>query len=164
MRVFTDGACSGNGYKKSKAGCGIYFEDGQKYSLTVNEAKNLSGITEQIEQTNNTGELLAILVALKIAKNKTESLVICTDSMYSINSITIWSKNWIKNGWKTANGLKVKNRIIIENILDVKRYFKAVIFLHVNSHQQEPKDVSCEEYKVWYGNFIADELAKKAIS
>lgn len=164
MRVFTDGACTGNGKKNARAGCGVYFEESKhEISLTIDQAKNFCGIQEKILPTNNTAELLAILVSLKEARNRTNELIICSDSMYSINCICVWSKNWIKNNWKTASGGNVKNKTIIMEILERKKYFASVIFLHTNSHTPEPHDKSGEAYKLWFGNYMADKLATHSI-
>lgn len=53
--------------------------------------------------TNNRMELIAVIEALKFAKN-TNSVEIYSDSQYVINGITKWIDSWIKKDWK-----KVKN-------------------------------------------------------
>ena len=37
-----------------------------------------------------------------------------------------------------------------------------IIFRHVKAHQTKPKDETSNEYKIWYGNFMADLLATNA--
>lgn len=44
-----------------------------------------------------------------------QDVQIVTDSQYSINCATVWYKNWVKNGWRTAGG-DVKNRDLVEAI------------------------------------------------
>ena len=39
--------------------------------------------------------------------------------------------------------------------------FSNLKFIHVRSHQIKPNDINSEEYKIWYGNDKADELANK---
>ena len=38
-------------------------------------------------------------------------------------------------------------------------------FIHVSAHQEEPKNryKYPEKYELWYGNYMADKLAKKGI-
>lgn len=160
LRVFTDGACHSNGKASAKAGCGVYFGDTkQEFSLDLAQAKKICNINEKINNTNNTGEMLAILCALNLIKEKTQDVIIYTDSMYCINCISVWNKNWIKNNWKTSTGKNVKNRSLIEAIENKKTEFNSVIFIHVNSHRHEPDDKNSDEYFKWFGNDKADKLA-----
>jgi len=55
LTIWTDGACTNNGYPNAKAGYGVYFE-GKKWDIS----KRLKG-----KQTNNRAELYAVYVALK---------------------------------------------------------------------------------------------------
>jgi ribonuclease HI len=67
--------------------------------------------------TNNAMELLAILEALKAAHEAgAESVVIRTDSQYSIDALTKWIHGWRKRNWTTASGSPVANRETIEAI------------------------------------------------
>ena len=44
-----------------------------------------------------------------------------------------------------------------------KYYNKYLIqLIHIKSHQPEPVDKNSYEYKIWYGNDIADKLAVMA--
>ena len=54
-------------------------------------------------------ELLAPIEALKKIP-KGSKVQIFTDSKYVKSGITEWIHNWKKNGWKTANKQKVKNK------------------------------------------------------
>ena len=54
-------------------------------------------------------ELLAPIMALKKIR-KASKVIIYTDSTYVKNGITIWIKNWEKNGWMSANKKPVKNK------------------------------------------------------
>jgi len=59
--------------------------------------------------TNNQMELFAPIQALKKIP-KGSKVQIFTDSKYVKSGITEWIHNWKKNGWKTANKQKVKNK------------------------------------------------------
>ena len=105
LYIFTDGGCFRNGQSGSKGAYSVLFSDDKKSPFYKFNK------TEMIlrEPTNNKAELSAIEYALetvlenyKLFYNK--SIVICTDSMYCINCIGKWSKNWLKNDWKNSKG------------------------------------------------------------
>jgi ribonuclease HI len=163
LRVFTDGSSSKNGKKNCTSGCGVFYPDQDvKLSLTSQEASDKCGI-ELEGHSNNIGELLGILVALVHVTDKTRELMIYTDSMYCINSLSVWYRNWKLNGWKTAEGKPVKNKNLIMKILEEKTKFRSVFLVHSRGHQREPLDKSSVEWFLWYGNDIADELATRAV-
>ena len=89
--------------------------------------------------------------AIKIGhENNVESLEINSDSKYVILGVTQWSNQWIKNGWKNANGEAVKNKQEWEELLELTSNNKMVIkWNHVPAHSGIP------------GNEEADKLALK---
>lgn len=150
--IFTDGSSSNNGYSNCKSGAGVYFHD--------NVYDNISNaVTEQ--PSNQRAELVAILLAMQSTVKDKETYTIVTDSKYSIDCITVWSKNWKKNNWKTTKREPVKHKDIISSILDLVEV-KPFLFLHVNSHMSRPKEGGLE-YTLWYGNDQADKLAKAGL-
>ena len=97
IKVYTDGSClenPGNG-----GWAAIIIDDGKKTQIKGSK-KNT---------TNNQMELLAPIEALKKIPKGSE-VQIFTDSKYVKSGITEWIHNWKKNGWKTANKQKVKNK------------------------------------------------------
>ena len=96
--IYTDGACSGN---PGPGGWGAVILDEKENQI------NLSG--KEKSTTNNRMELTAPIMALKKIK-KSSDIVIYTDSTYLKNGITIWIRNWEKNGWKSTNKKPVKNK------------------------------------------------------
>lgn len=157
--AFTDGSSKNNGKIFCISGCGVYFPDsGVEISMTSEEASKTCDIPLEV-QSNNVGELLAILLALILTKDKNTELILYSDSMYSINSIVVWSKNWAKNCWITSSGTPVKNKIILQKILEEKAKIKNVYFKHIRSHKKEPEDKNSEEWFLWNGNDKADRLA-----
>lgn len=169
--VFTDGGCSKNGKADSKAGYSVLFSIDE--DSTLSEFNTTRLVVK--EPTNNKAELSAIRYVFKIVlekidlfKNKT--IIICTDSMYSINCIDKWSKGWVKNNWKNAKGEDVKNQDVIKNILklrdDINNSNKniQISFNHVFSHTQEPSDTTSLKYFLWNGNNIVDENIKKILN
>lgn len=59
--------------------------------------------------TNNKMELRAVFEALS-ATPADRPLLIETDSMYVINSLTRWLANWTRNGWLNSAKRPVKNK------------------------------------------------------
>ena len=96
--VYTDGACSGN---PGPGGWGAVILD------TKNIETNISG--KEKSTTNNRMELMAPIMALGKIK-KASKIIIYTDSTYLKNGITVWIKNWEKNGWMSKNKKPVKNK------------------------------------------------------
>ncbi len=159
--VFVDGSFQkrGNG---GIGGYGVYFGKNSPYNISC-RVKN---------PTNNKCELLAILNVLKILKRNIDTIpkervyIIVSDSEYSIFALNVWYKNWETNCWKTSTNNKVKNREIIQLILDLLKQLKKKIYIrfyHQYSHQRKPYDITSLEYVLWYGNDMADKLAKGEI-
>tara|TARA_B100001094_G_C17920246_1_gene665583 strand:+ start:57 stop:746 length:690 start_codon:yes stop_codon:yes gene_type:complete len=149
LYIFTDGSSINNGTKKSKAGYGIYIPEPNEFSVKLSK-KLPKG------KTNNYAELKAILEALKLtdySNNQTENnkIIIVTDSMYSINCITQWYHSWIKKGWISSSGEKVKNKELIQEIKPLCDKYN-VHFQHINSH-------TGNSGYFYEGNRIADKLA-----
>ena len=97
LKIFTDGACSGN---PGKGGWAAIILDGSKQSILSGSEKNT---------TNNRMELMAPIMALKKVKKNSE-ITIYTDSKYVKDGITDWIKKWRLNNWKSASKKPVKNK------------------------------------------------------
>ena len=138
IKVYTDGACSGN---PGPGGWGaVIFDERQKQN-------NISGAVK--DTTNNRMELMAPIMALKKIKTKSD-ITIFTDSTYVKNGITEWIKKWEKNGWKTSNKKPVKNKDLWIKLNDLCQKNK-ISWKWVKGH-------SNNKY-----NILADELATQAI-
>jgi ribonuclease HI len=150
FHIFTDGACPQNGKKGAYAGIGVHFPNG--VLPDISEPFLITPIT------NQRAELYAILMALCTAKENGifedySNVIVHTDSKYSIDSLTIWIHNWIKNDWMTANKKPVKNKELIRPIYRIfKKYKNRIIFKHVKAHTTK-KDFDS------VGNRMADKLA-----
>ena len=156
--VYTDG--STNNYVDipfGLAGCGVFIPEKLGINDQVKVNQEITGIGI------NTTELLAIKLGLSIvSKILTEEQIqkttvnLYSDSKNCINSLTKLYKTWIKNQnqgkWIKSNGEEVDNQDIYESILEIKKSFLKVNFIHVNSH------TGIE------GNEEADKLAKEAVS
>lgn len=161
LHIFTDGS-----YKKSsnKAGTGIYFGE--------------RGVSIKLPDgfTNNQAELIGVLYALQQIKLTMDHLikyskpvVVISDSMYCINTVTKWMKAWEKNNWKKANGEAILNPELIQAINTLWQWInkrvassnmhKKIKFEHQNSHTTAPSIKQTREYILWHGNHMADMLA-----
>ncbi len=96
VRIFTDGACSGN---PGPGGWGAIL----KFGDVEKELKGGEGHT-----TNNRMELMAAISALESLK-KPCAVDLFTDSQYVRQGITGWIHGWKRNGWRTADKKPVKN-------------------------------------------------------
>lgn len=146
--VFTDGSAM-NKKDGIYCGYGVYFPNSEFYNIYDKfRIKPL---------TNQRAELFAIYKAIRIIRKKSKhvDINIYTDSMYSINSLTIWIESWIKNDWKTANKKEVMNKDIINVIYSMIKKHKGIIkFIHVKAHTNGTSyEAKCNE--------IVDDLAKK---
>ena len=97
IKIYTDGSCIGN---PGNGGWAAIIMNGENKIQIKGSKKNT---------TNNQMELLAPIQALKKIP-KGSKVQIFTDSKYVKSGITEWIHNWKKNGWKTANKQKVKNK------------------------------------------------------
>ena len=98
LKIYTDGACSGNPGKGGWA------------AIILDNNSNLSSISgSENNTTNNRMELLAPIMALKKIKRKSD-ITIFTESKYVKDGITDWIKNWKVNNWKNSNKKPVKNK------------------------------------------------------
>lgn len=145
MYIYTDGSCINNGYKNAKAGIGVYF--GKDDTRNISEKFTT-------RPSNQRAELYAIIRAILLltpTEIKTKKNIIYTDSMYSINCVERWCKNWIKNGWQTKNKKTVKNQDLIKQLYILVN--KNKIYLnHIKAHTGKSDIHSI-------GNSIADKLA-----
>lgn len=137
LKIYTDGACSGN---PGPGGWGAIL-------LYKEHKKEISGGNKST--TNNKMEMSAVIEALKILKKPSE-LTIYTDSKYVMDGITKWIFNWKKNGWKSANKKPIKN---IELWQELDRQVKKhkIEWIWVKGHNGN------------HYNELVDELARQAI-
>ena len=138
VKIYTDGACSGN---PGPGGWGA--------QLIYNDSvKEISGY--EANTTNNRMELIAVISSLEYIEIK-EDIEIYTDSVYVMDGITKWIKNWKKNKWLTSTKKPVKNEDLWKK-LDKLCKAKKINWSWVKGHSGNK------------GNERADYLARKAIS
>ena len=137
IKIYTDGACSGN---PGKGGWGALIQEND-------DEKKLSG--SELNTTNNRMELTAVIKALE-HYDEAKEIEVFTDSKYVMQGITEWIKNWKSNHWKTSQKKDVKNKDLWV-LLDSVSAKHDIKWSWVKGHAGD------------YGNEIADKLATQAI-
>lgn len=113
-----------------------------------NYKKEISGGKKNT--TNNIMELTAVIEALKLVKHPCK-IKIYSDSAYVVNAfLQGWIYNWIKKGWKTADGNPVKNKELWESLYQFTKVHE-IEFIKVKGHSDNEYNNRC------------DELAREAI-
>jgi ribonuclease HI len=138
ITLYTDGACRNNPGIGGWAA--ITIEDGVE--------KFISGAEDFT--TNNRMEMMAVIQGLSQFPERC-SIELYTDSKYVKDGCESWMHQWIKNDWRTAVGLPVKNRDLWLLIYDLFQQHDIKLFW-VKGHTGDPL------------NEKADQLANKAIS
>ncbi len=139
IKIYTDGACSGN---PGPGGWGVLMIWGE-------HEKELCG--GESGTTNNRMEMMAVIQALDAVKNKSVPIDLYTDSKYVMDGINEWLAGWKARGWKTAAKKPVKNQdlwMLIDSAVSAHN----VTFHWVKGHNGHPE------------NERADELARRGIS
>lgn len=110
IKVYTDGACSGNPGPGGFAA--IIIDDTGKEHIVSGGEKNT---------TNNRMELIALIESLRLIRNRFVSVdnqntfEFYLDSQYVLKGATEWLEAWKRKNWKSSTG-KVKNRELWEEI------------------------------------------------
>ncbi|BAS27021.1 ribonuclease H [Limnochorda pilosa] len=138
VRIYTDGACSGNPGPGGWAAVLLY---GQK-------VKELSGF--EAETTNQRMELRAAVEALS-ALTRPCRVDLYSDSAYLVNAFRQgWVERWLANGWRTARKEPVENQDLWHRLVELTGRHR-VQWLKVRGHAQVPWNERC------------DQLARQAI-
>ena len=122
IHVYTDGA-----YSSSRDQGGWSYVVLYKNHLIK---KEFGGVKST---TNNRMEILAVLNAVELFKNTTQSVNIYTDSMYVVGSLTLnWKRNANLDLWEKFNSY------------DLSKFN----FLHVKGHNDNKYNEMCDDLAV----------------
>ncbi len=91
LTLATDGSCLHNGDRNAQAGAGVYVEEGHELNRSIRLPAHLA-------QTNQTGEIVATLVATMVVDGRTRT-VQETDSMTTMHAITKWRQRHEDSGY-----------------------------------------------------------------
>ena len=142
IKIYTDGACSGN---PGPGGWGFVIVDGENI-------KSSSGC--ESSTTNNRMELTAAIKAIEVI-DVTLPIILHTDSTYVQKGIAEWIINWKKNNWITSTKKPVSNKDLWIQ-LDEYTQRLDITWRWVKAHQSNDNEDAI------YNN-MADELATRAI-
>lgn len=135
IKIYTDGACSGN---PGPGGYGAILMYGDNI-------KEISG--GEKETTNNKMELMAAIVALETLKEPCD-VELYSDSAYLVNAYTQnWIEGWKKKNWKNSTKQDVKNRDLWER-LEKQTNIHNVKFIKVKGHSDNEFNNRCDELAV----------------
>ena len=148
VRLFTDGACSGN------PGPG-----GWAYILQhPASGKVLDGSGAERATTNNRMEMTAAIEGLTILK-KTCRVELVTDSEYVGKGLRDWSPKWKANGWRRKEGKTFKPVVNVDlwQKLDEVASRHTVTVTIVLGHNGHPENEACDRMAVAaYKAMVAD--------
>jgi ribonuclease HI len=151
INVYIDGSCINNGSPHAKAGYGVFFDKDD----VRNEYARVEG-----KQTNNTGELTAIIRALEILREEIEEkrqINIYTDSEYVMKCAGSYGDKLAKNDWKTSTDKVPPNCKLLQKLHGLYKPAKKYIKLnHIKAHTNFQDEHSL-------GNEEADRLANLAV-
>src|SRR5262245_12043351 len=145
VRLYTDGACSGN---PGPGGWAYILEH-----IRTGERKSESG--GEPLTTNNRMELMAVIRGLSALKRPCRVELI-TDSQYVAKGLSDWMPKWKSRGWRRGTGRRsgeVKN-IELWQQLDQLLSQHSVHCTHVFGHAGHPENEECdrlavEAYQKW---------------
>lgn len=130
IKVYTDGACSGNPGK-----------GGWAFAVIVNHSVSFSSNGNADLTTNNQMELTAIIEALTYTLSTYDNgvhVVVHTDSAYCMNSMTSWVHGWKKKGWRKSDGKVIENLELIKALYNLCFDSKLTVsWIKVKAHQKK---------------------------
>lgn len=135
IRIFTDGACSGN---PGPGGWGAILRyEGRETEISGGEAHT----------TNNRMELTAVIEALSRLKYPCKAIV-RTDSRYVVDGMTKgWAKSWKRNNWIKSDKKPALNPDLWEKLLELCQIHQ-VEFDWIRGHSGHPENERCDELAV----------------
>ena len=137
VRIFTDGACSGN---PGIGGWGVVIIIDKKEPIFLNGGER--------HTTNNRMELMAAIQSILFFDEKNE-LEIFTDSKYLKDGIESWIYKWKQNGWKTSNKKAVNNKdlwIELDRVISNHNINWNWVKGHANNEFNEKADYLARKY------------------
>jgi ribonuclease HI len=123
IRIFTDGACSGN------PGPG-------GWAARILHDTGCVEISDWApDTTNNRMELKAVVEALKHKSCDDKKIDLYSDSAYVVNAVNKgWLKTWSLNGWKTTTGDHVKNADLWMDLYTQLKHNRRINIIKIKGH------------------------------
>lgn len=157
IRLYTDGACSGNP--------GIGAWSCIRYDADTNTIYDAFVGQENpaYQTTNNRMELMGLLQALELATTKYIDYDVCiySDSAYTVNTFNEWIYTWATNNWITSTKEPVKNLDLIKELYEyTKKDFPNYGVYKIAGHNNEIGNELADAYAVAHKSGDASKLAK----
>lgn len=135
IKIYTDGACSGN------PGPGGYAA-----VITYNEAKKeIFGAKKNT--TNNQMELMAAIKGLEALKEPCD-VQLYSDSSYLVNAYNNnWIEGWKKNNWRNSTKQLVKNKELWERLESLGN-IHSIKYIKVKGHSDNELNNRCDKLAV----------------
>jgi ribonuclease HI len=128
IKIYPDGACSGNQFESNTGGWGVVLE----YEGHI---KELHGY--EFNTTNNRMEITALIEGLSALTKKGYETWVFSDSSYLIDCLRKrWYEKWQVNGWMNANKKPVENKDLWEKLIVFLPDYDFRFFL-IKGHLQE---------------------------
>jgi ribonuclease HI len=139
VRLYTDGACSGNPGPGGWAFILKHPASGQA----------MDGSGAEPDTTNNRMELTGVIEGLSTLKRPCQ-VELVTDSQYVAKGISEWMPNWKRQGWmRKENGrLKPVMNADLWQKLDPLLSLHRVEVSHVLGHRGHPENEACDRMAV----------------
>tara|TARA_B100000745_G_C20124473_1_gene385113 strand:- start:505 stop:978 length:474 start_codon:yes stop_codon:yes gene_type:complete len=135
LKIYTDGACSGN---PGKGGYGVILVF-NKYRKELSGGYRLT--------TNNRMEIISIIIGLE-ALTKLCNVTIYSDSRYVVDTMNKgWASKWQSNNWKRNKQEIAKNSDLWKRLLDLCTKHN-VQFIWVKGHSGHPENERCDQLAV----------------
>lgn len=155
VKIFSDGACSGNGQGNNcPGGYGTILQAFQDGTM-IAEREYSQGY---LNTTNNRMELRGVIRGFQELK-KPSTVEVISDSKYVIDAFNQnWVVNWQKNGWRNSKKEAVKNRDLWEQLLDLMDGH-VITFTWVKGHNSHPENERCDKLAVnaYNGNDLIED-------
>jgi ribonuclease HI len=139
VRLFTDGACSGN---PGPGGWAFIL----KHPAT---GKMLERSGAEPRTTNNRMELTGVIKGLSVLKQPCR-VELVTDSQYVGKGIMEWLANWKRLGWQRRDGKQLKPVLNVDlwKEIDALLLVHKVQVTHVLGHRGHPENEACDQMAV----------------
>jgi ribonuclease HI len=139
VRLFTDGACSGN----PGPGGWAFILEHPASGVTIDS----SGA--EWNTTNNRMELTGVIEGLSSLKRPCQVEVV-TDSQYVAKGISDWLPTWKRQGWQRKEGRSFKpvSNLDLWQKLDSLLAMHQVRVTHVLGHRGHPENEACDRMAV----------------
>lgn len=135
VKIFTDGACSGN---PGPGGWGAVLQYGE-------HEKELSG--GEADTTNNRMEMTAVIKALE-SLNEPCQVLLTSDSKYVLDALQKgWATGWQKNGWVKKDKKPALNADLWEQMLALTSKHQ-MEYAWIRGHAGHPENERCDTLAV----------------